>query len=81
VTVESPVAFFEIADNDAMLILEHLLTKMETEMDQAPGETREHFMNRERNLTSLIGIFAEIVGKSTRKKEGEYVTVKVVFSG
>lgn len=80
VIIESPVASYEITDNDAMVILELLLNKFEI-MKQGKEESREQFMNREDNNRSLIGIISDIVTMSTKRKEGETAILKVVFRG
>jgi hypothetical protein len=79
-TVDSPKKVFEMTEDDAMQILETLIYDFE-KREQGEKETLEHFESREANSRSLISIFADIVTMSTKSKQGETVTVKVVFGG
>ncbi len=79
-TVDTPKKVFEITELDAMQILETLIYEFERR-EQGKEESFEHYENRESNSRSLITIFADIVAMSNKAKEGETVTVKVVFGG
>lgn len=79
-TVDSPKKVFEITELDAMQILEILIYEFERK-EKGKEESIEHYENRESNSRSLISIFADIVTMSNKSKEGETVTVKVVFGG